>query len=688
MAEARIKLPDGRTAIVRAETREELIAKVERVTAGFKTSASEPKPVDPLQQTARDTSPLMAALVGAGSAVNDVGENLGRLGARAGRAFGVLGQRDVDAYDQEMSQDDEAFRALREERPYSAGGGRLAMQIGMTAPVPGGVAGGMLTRMGTGALAGGASAALTSGPDDDPYTSFAVGAAAGAAAPLVVAGISSAITRLSKKPMQVMVDGKFTDEALDFLEKAKISPDDLNRETVLELRKVGALTKEQAERFNLFKEFDPRLEPTQAQLTRTRTDFVVQQSAAKRSNIVSKALDEQEAIIRENVDSMIDAFGGRAVDSVDASNVLTTAVQKRINDADAAVDAVYKAAREALSDEKAIRADRLAATLRAYASDDPSTQGMLSAVQGDLTRRGILSESGRLQGRVSAEVAERVRQHINALIAENPSARSRIGRELKAAFDEDVAAAVGDDLFKPARAAKTKLERMLERARRTRRDNAPDTLLERVIDGRQSPDQLIPEIMARKNTSRAEDVEQLMAFLKSGDAGDIQQGAEAIAELRSGIVRELLAKANMGSGVTEAGVPIFSGAKFGKALDAMGNRKLSAIFDEDQLILLGRLRRVGDIRTPLPGTALGTGPTGLGMELVDNRLMNMADKWTGGFASIVRELTIGRAEARALLAPARPTEQALRAAGRVRARPVPGSVGAVTADRLQSGSEE
>lgn len=688
MAEARIKLPDGRTAIVRADTREELMAKVERVTAG--AAPAGPAPVNPLQQTARDTNPAMAALVGAGSAVNDVGENLSRLGARAGRAFGVLGDRDVELNDQRLSLDDDAFRALREEQPISTGGGRLAMQIGMTAPVPGGVAGGILTRIGTGALAGGTTAAITSGPDENPYRSFAIGALAGGMAPVAVSAISSAITRLSKKPMQVMVDGRFTDEALEFLEKAKISPDDLNRETVLELRKVGALTKEQAQRFNLFKEFDARLEPTQAQLTRTRTDFVAQQQAAKTSNIVSKALDDQELIIRENVDAMIDGFGGRAVDSIDASNALTGAVQARINAADDAVDAVYKAAREALSDGKVIRADRLASTLRAYASDDQSTQGMLSAVKGDLVRRGILTENGRLQGRVDAEVAERVRQHINALIAENPSARSRIGRELKAAFDEDVATAVGDDLFKPARAAKSKLERSLERARKTRRDNAPDTLLEKVIDGRANPDQLIPDIMATSKT-RAEDVEQVMAFLKSGDAGDIQQGAEAIAELRSGVIRELLAKANAGSGVTEAGVPIFSGAKFGKALDAMGTRKLSAIFDDDQLILLGRLRRIGEIRTPLPGTALGTGPSGLAVDMLGDKATNLADRATFGFASAIRELTRARREvaaARAMLSPAQPTEQALRAAGRVRARPLPGSVGAVTADRLQPGTEE
>lgn len=642
------------------------------------------------QQVAQNTGPFMAAGVAAGSAFNDLGENMQRGGQWVGENLGLLSPESGAALEQRLTQEDAGFRALQDERRVATGIGRTAAQIAMTAPVPGGVAGGMLARTATGAAAGGATALATMGPDEDPYTSFTVGAIGGAVAPHIVRGISSVVTRLAKKPMQVMVDGKFTDEALEFLEKAQIAPDDLNRQTMNELRRVGALTREQAERFNLFKEFDPRLEPTQAQLTRTATDFVGQQQAAKLSGVMREGLEQQEAIIRENVDGMITSFGGRAVDSVDASNALARVTQDRINAADEAVSAVYIAVRESLADAKVVRAERLAKTLRSYASDDPATAGMLSAIKGDLVRRGILSETDRLQGRVSVEVAERVRQNINAIIADNPQMRSRVGRALKDALDEDVAAAVGDDAFKPARAAKAKLERSLERARRTRRDAGPDTLLEKVVENRVNPDQLIPEIMARTKY-RAEDVEQFVAFLKSGDAGDIQQGMEALHELRSGIVRELLAKANVGTNVTESGIPMFSGAKFAQALDAMGDRKLRAIFDDEQLTLLGRLRRVGELRTPLPGTALGTGPSGLAVEMLGDKVTNLADKATFGFASAVRQLTRTRQEvaaARAMLAPAQPTEKALAAAGRIRARPVPGAAGAVVSDRWQSESEE
>jgi hypothetical protein len=696
MPEATVKLPNGRTVIVRGDSQASVMARIEQVRAENQNDPNRnvwqgEGPSPGIRQAVNDLNPIQAGFYAAGSAVNDVVENIGRLGYRAGEAMGLVSPEQVSAYDSRATENDNVDRAMVQERPVATGIGRTAGQIGMFAAVPGGVQGSLAARMATGALAGATTAALSTGVDENPYTNFAIGAGFGAGAPILINGVSLAVRKLAKKPIQVMVDGKFTDEALDFLQRSEIEPGTLNREVATELRRVGALTREQAERFNLFQQFDPNMNPTMAQLTQTADDFKRQQELFKSSGVVREVLDNQDRIIKANVDQWIESTGGVTRDSMDAGTAVSGAINARINAADQAVDAVYAAAREALSDNKVIRPSNLGRTLNAFRSDDNATQGLLSAVKGDLVRRGIMTESGRIQGRISADVAESVRQNINALISENPSARSRVGRALKDAFDEDVAAAVGDDLFKPARAAKSALERSLERARVNRRDVGADTLLENLISNRSAPEVIVPQILRR--TTRVQDVRQMMAFLESGSAQDIANGRQAIAELRSAVIRELYEKA--ASGKAETGDLLFSGKAFARQLDAIGQSKLEAIFDQETLVNLGRLRRIGELRTPVTGTALGLGPSGQGMlagaREIGSRLMNNADEQTRMFVNLTRILTRTSqdvSDISRMVAPAQTTEAGIRAASEIRRIPVSGSVGAVTADRLQMGSEE
>lgn len=638
-----------------------------------------------LREDVRGMSGPDVRLIAMGSAVNDVLENLDRLGMRAGQAFGVLGEEDIARNEKRLSADDEAFNRLREERPVNTAVGRGLAQAGMFAAVPGGASGNLAARSATGALAGGTTAAISSGVGEDPYESFAIGATFGAMAPAVAGGISRAINRFAKKPIQVIRDGKFTDDAIELLKKQDISPDRLTQETARELRKAGALTKEQAERFNLFQEFDPGFNPTQAQVTQRGEDFIRQQELAKGSNAIRSTLDNQERIIAEKVDDLATALGGRAVDNVDAGISIANITQGRINSADDAVSAAYQAVRDNLPGEKVISPKGLVAQLRKFAPQDKASDGLVSAIWGDLKQRGLITKSGKIQGRVSADVAEEIRKNINAIASENPQARSRIARELKNALDDDVGRAVGDDLFKPARDAKARLERSLERTRATRRDVGKRTLLEDIVENRANPDDLVTKIMRR--STRTDDVDQLMSFLKSGSPEERAAGQEAISELRSAIIRELYQKA--ASGKTEAGGLMFSGKAFAKELDKIGGEKLRAIFEPETLSQLGMLRRIGELRTPVQGTALGLGPSGQGAMEVRNTIIDAADEATGRFLRLSQKLLGARkdlSEIKQLLQPAQTTEAALRASQRIRARPMPGAVGAVTADRLQEGN--
>lgn len=665
--------------------------KIEPPKGKFRIEAPQANIREAGQQAMRDVASEMsgpeARLAAMGSAVNDVGENLNRLGMRAGQAFGVLGDRDVEVNERRLSRDDEAFQALREAQPTNTAVGRGIAQTGMFAAVPGGVAGGALQKAATGAASGGAIAALSTGSDEDAYTNFSIGAAFGAMAPVVASGVSRAVTKLSKKPIQVIRNGKFTDDAIEVLKKNDISPDRLTQETAIELRRSGSLTKDQAERFNLFREFDPDFNPTRAQVTQQGDDFIRQQELAKGTNQLRATLDDQEQIISQRVDDWISQAGGQTTDSVDASIAISRTVQDRINEADQAVSQAYQAVREQLPAEKVISPQGLVSQLRKFAPQDKASDGLVSAIWGDLKQRRLITKGGKIQGKVSADVAEEIRKNINAIASENPQSRSRVAKALKDALDEDVGRAVGDDLFAPARQAKSSLERSLERSRATRRDMGKKTLLEEVIENRTNPDQLVEKI-TRKST-RTEDVSQLIGFLKSGNNAQREAGEQALSELRSAVIRDLYKKA--ASGKTEQGGLMFSGKAFAKELDKIGDKKLSMIFNPQQLSDLGRLRRIGELRTPVQGTALGLGPSGrAGLEVRDT-LMDIADKATFGFASTTRRL-LGAAqdvrEIRQMLDPARATPGAIRAAERIRARPAPGAVGAVTADRLQEGSEE
>lgn len=691
--EAIVTLPDGRKAKVTGNTQEEVMARVDYVRAQLVApdterlmSQNETRLAQ--QKVAEDLSTPQAMLAAAGSAFNDLGENFSAAGQYVGEQVGILGPNDRAKMERSNAADDEGFRALRDNRELETTVGRGGAQAAMFLGVPGGATGGIARRAVTGAMAGGVTAAASTGLDESPYTNFFVGSTFGALAPAVVSGISNVIRNFSSKPIQVISEGRLTPEAIQALELAEVAPEELSEFVATQLRKDGVLSVDEANRFNLFQEFDPNFSPLKAQITQKGSDFIEMQELAKSSNLVRTTLDNQEKIIGQKFDDLIFTLGGQNADTVDASIAVTAAVRNRVEAADQAVSEAYKAAAAAANKQNIVKPGSLYSKLNAFASDDQSTGGLLSAVMGDLKRRGIVSSDGKLQGKVSVEVAEEVRKNLNALIAENPKARARAGKILKDALDADVERIVGEDVFKGARASKARLERSLEAEKATRRLADRDTLVEKLIEGRANPDTLINQIMNK--STRSEDVEHLVSFLKSGTRAEIEAGEQALAEIRSSLVRELMKKSMFGK--TEDGGLMFSGKAFAKALDGVGNQKLSRIFDQGALSALGQLRRIGELRTPVQGTALGLGPTGQGMGMLRDTAMSLADAQTARFVALVMRLTDVkklREHSRAVsgqMNPLKETEQAFTTKPNARGARAAGSAmsltGAVTADRL------
>lgn len=643
------------------------------IPEGFEVVTAGSQGRNAMRSVAADLSGPEARLVAMGSAVNDVKENADSAGQFIGEKLGILGPNDRARLEQEQSVDDEAFRALREEQPVNTAVGRGLAQTAMFAAVPGGAAGGLMRRAATGAAAGGGTALASTGVDEDPIANLSVGAAFGAGAPMVVKGISNAIHRLASKKIQVFADGKLTDEALEVIRKNDIAADQLSDLTAQEMRKAGLLTREQADRFNLFQDFG--MQPTRAQVTQMGDDFIRQQELAKGTNALRTQLDDQEKLITDFVDGMIDRAGGKSTDNIIAGGEISSAIQGRINAADEAVDAAYTAVREGLSGEKVVRPAELVSVVKRMG---PQNRDLSEAILNELQVRGIVNDAGNIQGRVSVDTAEEVRKAVNSIIGDDPAKRSRLGKMFKDALDRDVERAVGKDAFAPARQAKAKLERSLERVRTTRRDAGKTTLLEEIVQNRANPDKVVDRMLG---PARAEDVGQVMGFLKSENP-DIA----AISEIRTATLRHLYQKAITNSAKTENGIPMFSGVKFGKELDRIGGKKLKAIFDDKTLSDLGSLRRIGELRVPTQGSAQGMGPSGRGALEVANTVVDVADPTNGMFIRLTRGVFNKAREAsdvRRLTAPTQGLEKQIRKARKPNVvRPYSGSVGAVTSDRL------
>lgn len=658
---AEVTFPNGRKATITGPTREAVLARIDALRAENQPEATNaPSQADGneiMRGLAADLSTPEALLVAGGSAVNDVRENLDSMGQFIGEKLGFVGERDRARLEKQQSLDDDAFRALRDERPVATAVGRTAAQIGMFAAVPGGASGNMAVRMLSGMFAGAGTAGLSTGVDEDLGTNMALGGAFGASAPVVMQAVSKAISKLAKKPIQTFVDGQLTDEAIELLEKADISPELLSDDVARELQRAGAMNADEAKTFNLFKQFDDRLEPTRAQVTQSGDDFMRQQELAKTSNAVSRSLDEQEKVIADNVDAMIEGIGSRSIDDQQAGARLLDTAFDRINAADEAVDSAYKAAREAAPTEKAVSLARLQSELKKMAGQDRASNGFIRAIASELKARGITGGN-----RVSVETAEEVRKVINQIAFENPATRARLARGMKNALDDDVAAAVGDDVFKPARQAKAQLERSLERARKTRRSANRRSLVENLIEERVDPRQ----VLSRVETASADDLKQLMSFYRSGSKAEVEAGEQAINELRSSLIRRWFIKAS--SGKTEGGHTMFSGPQFKKAVNSFGADKMEALFTPEQQTWVGQLIRIGELRMPKTGTALGLGPSGAGARQVADIALQAGDMKTGGMLTLVRKLTeiAGETkEVRSVISPGAATAKAVRDASRV-----------------------
>ncbi len=570
-------------------------AELEEIFGRFQVQEVTPQQ-QAFQELAQETGPLEAFQVGIGRGLVTLGRGLGLVGP-------------------ETETERQALEALREERPISFGGGEI---VGETAPFAA-VGAGPVARFGTtlarrvgastglGALESGIIARGQTGDEAEALEAAGLGGVFAVAVEFGIPAIGRIAgpfirRQLGRSPTTPVLDanGRPSRELQQALDRTGLSLDDFANQTRQQLQTADVQDPAALARQRFLEQ--QGITPTRAQVTGEAADFQTQQELAKTSGRVRRALEAQEEVIQRNFENAVGATGGSAFRS--NSPVIDFIADRSLN-LDAAISDAYRAAREAAPVEQVVRPNQLVEGIRAIAGSDRATGGLASAARDILRTRGVLAPGRglRIQGRVNAETAEEIRKDLNALFDSlTPFGRRNLA-DLKDALDNDVAAAVGEDVFAGARAAKAQFERDLSRAKVNKFDTRRFNLVRDILENRISPDRFLDEAVLSRRT-RSSDLEQLKRFLLLDNA-EGGPGLQAWNDLRAEAMEFIRETATREVG----GQPAVTRAGLERAIDRLGRDKIRVLFNQDERRFLTDLTKLTQLREPVRGTAIGRGPS-------------------------------------------------------------------------------
>jgi len=559
------------------------------------------------------------------------------LGISAGRGMTTI-LRGLGFAEPEDPVVTRAIEALREEHPIATTAGEVA---GEAAPflLPGGLVAKAVTIPGrvAASTALGATEAATilrgKGATDEQITEGAGlgGAIAGTlelALPVIGRIGGKLIRKITGKTASSPVldaAGDPSPELASALKKSGLELDDISAEARRQIETGDIVDGESLVR----KEFLERqgLVPTRAQVTGGATEFQKQQELAKTSGRVRRALETQEEVLTGKFENAVTLTGGSANRS---NSTVVDFVADRSIDLDAAIGDAYEAAKNAAPTEKIVKFNKLTEGMKEIAGSDRATGGLVSAARDILRTRGVLQKGGlKPTGKVSAQVSEEIRQDMNALFNSlTPFGRKKLSK-FKDLLDNDVADAVGEDIFSTARQAKAKFEKDLSRSKVNKFDNRKKNLVRDILENKVNPDRFLDDAILSKSV-RSADVEQLKRFMNiDGDGpgldawNDIR--AEAMQRIRDTAFKEV------------AGEPVLSRAGMESALGRFGRDKLRVMFSKEERNFLNDMLKTSKLREPVRGTALGRGPSAQAIGRLENTIIK-----NSLLADIFRAIKIGR----------------------------------------------
>ena len=586
-------------------------------------------------------NPAEAALIGLGAGFSTIGRGVGLM-------------------DDESIEDRQAFQDLKLASPFAAGAGEIA---GEAAPfVPLALTGAGVASLparaalstGIGALEGGIIRSGQGAEGLDVAKGAGVGAVVAGGLELalpVVGRIGGKIIRkiTGKNPTSPVITagGQPSIELQKALDASGLTVDDLGAESQ-RLLQSGDVTDQIAAGRKAFLE-EQGLVPTRAQVTGEASDFQAQQELFKTSGKVRRALEGQEDVLTNKFENAITSTGGSANASRSSASDF---IADRSIDLDKSISEAYTAAREAAPTEKIIKPTALVESIRSIAGSDKATGGLASATRDILRGRGVLGDKGlKIQGKVNSEVAEGIRQDLNALHDSLTPFGKRKLADFKNSIDSDVEKAVGVDIFKDARAAKAKFEKDLSRARVNKFDARKKNLVRDILENKVNPDRFLNEAVLSKSI-RSDDVEQLKRFLlidsdEAGAAAWNDLRAEALDRIKSDSINEV------------GGQVFVTKKRLESALDKFGRDKLRVIFTGEERKFLNDMLKVTSLREPKAGTALGLGPSAQAIGKLERTLKKLpliGDAFEGLESSVGGRIALSQPSLAAPLQPSKLTQ--------------------------------
>ncbi|KGG83039.1 hypothetical protein P245_25780 [Comamonas thiooxydans] len=444
-------------------------------------------------------------------------------------------------------------------------------------------------------LAGG-SVRESGGSEGEQVLASVLGGLAGAAAPAAVNSVTRAARNApgrladlvnpgrntAAQPVDMQISARLEGTGVDWstvpervrqavrqdVEQALKVGDDLNPEALrrlVDFRTVGATPT----RGTLT--LDPIQVTREKNLAKTGANSTLE-SAQRLANLEAA---NNQVLIRQLNDMGADAtqdaaraFGDRGVGGL----------QGWLDSQKANVDRLYQAARD--SGGRSAPLDGSSFTRRASELLDENLLG------GSLPKDVETHLNSIAQGKVpfNVDYAEQLKTRIGKLQrgTSDGSARMALG-VVRQALEEtpllNAGASLGDDAIGAFNSARTANRQMMQQIEKV-------PALKSLYDGKISPDDFIKRYVTSP-TAKVRDVAEMVKVLDSS-------GKQA---LRDGVLGELKAAA---VGTVEDEAARFSASAFRKALDRLGDRKLSLILSKDEINQLKALSRVADYTTAQP----------------------------------------------------------------------------------------
>jgi hypothetical protein len=616
-----ITAPDGRKFRVTAPegaTREQALAKVKAQYAAPNKAAAATSLVDQIPGNAQSPSvaaPAIGALESLDAAATlgtgAIGGGLGFIGGALKGIFDSVASGEFGSDEGVKRAEQEAMRWAEKltRAPKTAGGAELVEGIGgflqehVPAALP--VAAPEMAAIGSATRsAGGAARAMTSKS---------------------TAGVRNALESRWKAAANApglrifAEDNTVTPEAMDRLgaavQSGKVTPE--QAQTVIrETQAAGVVfTPEMLERYNRFvrRGVDPML----ADITRNTEDSVQQQSAMKYGGEVAETAARQEAQIAGVVERGIEGIAPLTTNIEDTNASVFSTISNRLSKSDEAMAEAYKAADKVAGKQFRVKPERFLKAIQDARGPELNNPVVTHAIK-ILQNRGALKNDATIDKTkgsprvnsdqlkdITVREAEAIRQELNQIWDSTSPQGRRVIRDLKDAIDDDVNWYAPDkDIFKAARETKIAERRMIERARRDKRDQSSGSFLEDVISNAVPENQIVQTLVSGR---RKDDLLHVRRFMLE-DAGP--EGRQTWDNVRAQPLRDALEKAVGTMGRREGGQPVFNVRTFDNAMKGLRNKGyFNVLFTPEERALIDDVIAIGKDRIPISGTAQGYGPT-------------------------------------------------------------------------------